>query len=185
MAICSASGALQPTLSANNANFNGAPTVNFAGSQIMKTGSWSVAQSQPITIFAVARFTSASGNKYLLDSINGGVQFAVLSASGPINLLAGTLRQPGYTPSTSPFAIVAVMNGASTKLYPSAKTPQTVPGTIGTNGFAGVTLGCYAGGGAFSASEIAEVAYFSGDVSSSASQMLAYAGAKYGIAIGA
>jgi hypothetical protein len=180
-----ATGASQPAFQAKNSAFNNQPTVNFSGSQLMPTGTWSAAQAQPQTVFIVAKDTSGASNKYFVDSIAGASPFAVLSVAGVTNLNAGTTRSASFTDTVS-FAGVAVMNGATSLWYPSARTATSiVAGTIGANGFTGITIGNAAAGGANAGASIAEIAYWNRVLAANeVSRLLSYAGGRYGITIG-
>ena len=161
-----ATGALQPTYSASDANFNGLPsmTSGLASGRLLRTGTWSVALPQPYTVFAVARLLSTQSNSYLCDSINGGVQSALYSSAGTdLRAYNGSNSNSPTFASAQTGVAIGVMDSANTasRVYWSAATPS-VGVNNGTNGLTGVTLGCYAGGGTtFTDWAYAEFAYYS------------------------
>jgi hypothetical protein len=186
-----ATGALQPTYSASDANFNNLPsfTSGLGSGRLLRTGTWSVALPQPYTVFAVARLTSATSNSYLCDSISGGTQSALYSSSG-VDLRAyngSNSASPTFAANQTGVAI-GVMDSANTasRVYWSAATPSA-GNNNGTNGLTGVTLGCYAGGGTtFTAWAYAEFAYFARALTvAEIAKLNAYASARYAISIGA
>ena len=185
-----ATGSLQPTYSASDANFNNLPSLTCAlgTGRLLRTGTWSVALPQPYTVFAVARLLSAQANSYLCDSINGGLQSAVYSSSGAdLRAYNGSNSNSPTFASAQTGVAIGVMDSANTasRVYWSAATPS-VGVNNGTNGLTGVTLGCYAGGGTtFTDWAYAEFAYYSraltaGEIAS----LNAYAAARYAITIG-
>jgi hypothetical protein len=178
-----ASGALRPALNAANADFDGQPTIDFSASMQLKTGAWSVAQSDPLTFFIVAKDnTLGVSNIYLIDSIAGG-QCALISASGQMEWYAGSFGGIGDD-TLAAFAMVGIFNGSSSKQAFNAKTLASATGP-GTNGFTGMSVGNYQGGGTFAGTSIAELAVFAGALSAGdAASLQQYAGARYGLVIG-
>lgn len=176
-------GALQPTLG-SSASFNNKPVFTFTGSQKMATGTWSAALTQAFTLMLVGRSLSNVGSNYALDNLSDPTQCAVNSSAGTLQAFATTILAPANDPLLASIIFVE-FNGASGKIYVNAHTASAT-GAIGAAGLQGLSIGNYAGGGAFANWDIAEIALWSGVVSAADRSLLeAYASARYAITVGA
>jgi hypothetical protein len=174
-------GALQPVLNASDGYFNNQKTITFSGSQLLQTGIWSSSLPQPCTYVVVGK---AVTGKYLIDSIVGATQLAMYDSAGILQIYAGSNKATGLS-DTSSSVFITQWNGASTYVNVSQNTPQLI-GNAGADAATGITIGCYAGGGAFSGSTIAEVAVFNRTLTNNEiAQINNYASLRYNISIGA
>lgn len=182
--VTQAVAGLQPAYSTANAGLNNQPALSFTGSQLLQSGVWASALPQPLTIMVVGRLTTAG--KYVCDSINGAVQCGMFDSANTLQVYAGVQRPTLLTSDGTKFVIIAYFNGNASNHYPMAYTSDNYGGIgPGTNGLTGVTVGCYAGGGAFSGSDIAEMAYWNRALTPmEAKSLLNYAGARYALTIG-
>lgn len=177
-----ASAPLQPSLAAEAA-FDGQPAFTFSGSKLFKTGTWSVAQAQPFTIILAVQWTSSASNEYAIDNLSDPSQCGIINSTGTISAFTGA-HAPITTPEDPLVAqILAVeFNGASSRIFRSSTT-ATGSGNLGTGGFEGLTIGNYAGGGAFAASKIAEIVVFGGVDDTDRDDCVNYMGTRYNITI--
>ena len=186
--LAQGNSALQPAFTASDAAYNNRPTVGFAGLELLVSGAWSANLPVPSTRMVVGHGANDLTNNYFMDSIQGGNQHALIaSSSGFSDVFDGaTLTDNTATPDT-PNVFVIVDNGASTKIYRSAHTVRKT-GNAGANAnWTGVTVGNTAGGGSFALTgSIAEIAEWDRALSATEIALLMdYAGARYGISIGA
>ena len=180
-----AAGALRPTFNPSNAAFNGQPTIDFSAAMQLVTGVWSVAPTQPFTYFIVAKDnTAGTGNIYFCDSISGG-QCALISASGQTEWLCGGAFGGGGHATLAACVQIAIFGATPNDAF-NQKTLQAST-SPGAGSFTGMSIGNYQGGGApFAGTSIAELAVYQGAISpGDAAKLETYAGARYGIAIGA
>jgi len=182
-----ATAANQPTYNASNVAFNGQPTVKFqpgTSGQWLATPNWSAAQAQPVTIFIIAKDNAAHAttNTYFVDSIDSAHQFAVYAdhSNGALGI-TGSLNS-GVAVDGAASLLVAQFDTNFKLAVGTNAYNNTVTG-VGTTGFAGVTIGSYAGHGVlYSNSDIAEIVYFQGDLTQTQVQQLAaYARERYGV----
>ena len=175
-------GALQPSLG-SEAAFNNQAAFTFSGSKLMKTGTWTAAQAQSFTAIIAIQWTSSASNEYAFDNLSDPTQCALINSFGTISAFTGA--HAPITTAEDPLvpAIIAVeFNGASSNIYRSSTT-ATGTGDLGGDGFTGLTIGNYAGGGAFTAAKIAELVIFGGVSASDRAACVAYMATRYGITI--
>lgn len=183
-------GTEKPALNTSNSNFNGQRTLDWDGTNDrMVTGTWSSGPSQPFTTFVVARIASQPGgaNTYLLAGLTDPPMAATYGdqPSLLVRINAGA-NVVGGAYTTAAFVVVSVFNGASSKIFVSARTPVT--GDAGAQNPAGFTLGDYPTTNALFRlnGSIAQCGLVTGAITDAkAAEYLAYAGSKYAIAIGA
>lgn len=177
-----ASAPLRPSLAAEAA-FDGQPAFTFSGSKLFKTGTWASPVAQPFTIILAVQWTSSASNEYAIDNLTDPSQCGIINSTGTISAFTG-FHAPITTPEDPLVAqIIAVeFNGASSKIFRSSTT-ATGSGNLGSGGLTGLTIGNYAGGGAFAASKIAEIVAFGGVSDTVRNTCVAYMGARYAIAI--
>ncbi len=176
-------GANQPTLNASDAAFNNQKTITFSSTQSLSTGTWSVAATQALTIFIVAKAPPA--NCYLVNSGTTADVFALYKTSSTLQMLAPTSKTVAFDP-TSPFVGIFQYNGNSSKFNCSQTTTQSLGTGMGTNGFASLMLGNYKGAQVLGGGTIAELAIISGTLTQTqVNNLNTYANALYAIAIGA
>lgn len=183
--VTQGTGGLQPAFTASNGSYNGRPTIDFTGSQLLRSGTWAASLSQPFTRLVVGHGANDATNNYFMDNITG-TQCAIIADNGAnLQLYDGAALPAGITPS-APQAIVTVDNGASSKIYANAHTARN-SGAAGAGIITGTTIGNYQGGGAFALTgSIAEIAVWSRALSQSEiDRLLTYAGDCYAITIGA
>jgi len=176
-------GAIQPSLAASAA-FNNQQTFTFTGSDKMATGAWAVALTQPFTVMLVGRSLSNVSNYYALDNVSDPTQCAIIDSAGTLQAFTTSILAPANDPLLASIIFVE-FNGATSNMYVNAHT-AVASGAIGAAGLQGLSIGNYAGGGAFANWDIAEIAIWSGVVSAADRTLLeAYASARYGITVGA
>jgi hypothetical protein len=140
-----ATSGFRPALNNSNSFFNNQKTLDFDGSDDrLTTGTWSTALTGSYSVFGVARIVSvlSGANAYIFDgdSTNAALYYDEPTASLKMN--AGSTIGGGAVPGTTAFAFVAIFDGATSKLYVSARTPQTT-GNAGTNAPSNMTIGDY------------------------------------------
>lgn len=159
----------RPTLAATG--FLGSqPCILFDGGDVLElTGGWSGgADAQPFTIVLVAQLGSNAGT-YVLAG-NGAGSTVQIKAQGTTRwqVTAGTTANSTDVPDTNPHVLIAVFNGATTKLYKDGT--EIISGAGGSNGLNGLAIGA-ANGGFFympSGSKIAAAAAYTGDIGAAA-----------------
>lgn len=176
--LLQATEALQPAVGALSFGPVGA---TFSGSKLMRTAAFSAEVPQPLTWLYVGRATSGVSNKYLFDNRTDPTQCAFVSSDGAFTLFAPSARSLNSLDATVATAVLTTLDGAATKSYVGG-VEVTGSGNPGTAGLTGVTLGNYAGGGAFAASECCEFALWSrildaGEIV----QVAAYLDSRYGL----
>lgn len=188
--LAQGTGTAQPAFNASDSAYAGKPTLTFtaASSQSLASGAWAVAPAVAgCTFFIVGNTGGTAAQEVLFDSISAqrmlldnnvsatGIRFFL--GSGPI----------GTTTLSAKNVIVVqcLASSTSTAVYVSAKT-ALMTGSPGTSTPTGLTLGIASVGGGALNGKIAEMAYYSRVLSTSeVNQLLAYAGARYAITIGA
>lgn len=180
-----ATGSKQPTLNAVDVAYNNQPTLSFLASalQNLRTGTW-VTQPTLQTVIWVGNFDGAASLEYVLDGLTVNTLAIENNAvSNNIVARAATAISAAAT-NANPAVVVAIFNGASSKLYVSANTPTT--GSITAVTLAGLSIGMAGNVGAYQNGKTAEIIVYNRALSSSEVFSLnAYCHTRYGIAIGA
>lgn len=184
-----ASGIVPPTYTISDVAYGGHPSLTFvkASSNYMKTGIWASALPQPYTIMVVGNVDGTVANEYMLDGLttDSGNLLGSWTVGNSALMYAGNTLGGGVI-TASPQILIAVYNGASSRLYQSAKTP-VASGDAGTNGRTGAYI-AIAGGAAGNpmGGKLVEVAAWSRALSDAEIAIMLQAdGQRYGISIGA
>ena len=141
-AAAQASAAKQPIFRAADAEFNGAPVLDFTtASSCIVTAGWA-ADAQPNTIVLVAAAPTPTGNKWIVDGIDASNRNGVLIAPDrKIAMFAGSTVAAGASQlDQAPHLVCAVFNGNSSAAYIDDTGYNTVI-TPGAQGLAGLTIG--------------------------------------------
>lgn len=185
-----ATGTRQPAYNASNASFAGRPTLTFtaANGQNLFSANWAATVAQPISAIVVGSTPHPATNIIALDLNTTELSLDSASTGAPQGY-AGTIVNATAGDFANPTIFGCVFNGASGAWYVSQKTGTTV--NFGANG--PITATCI--GGLYSApanstnnwnGPIAEVIVYSRALSAAEmGQLMLYAGARYGITIGA
>lgn len=128
----------------------GKPAVAFTLTQNLVTGAWSSPITQPSTVFFVGgRPLGLPKTGYLLDSLTPAAQFAIYLAPDEAAYALAPVAL-GSSARTTPLAmIVAIVDGAQSQVLLNQIARDGGVGNPGANGATGLTIGNYAGGGAF------------------------------------
>lgn len=135
-------GASQPTYTASDPQYNGLPTIQFASAtaQILTSGAWSVAPTQPITLFAVGHVATNAGSPQVFVSSPAG-NWELYDAFGlSTHIYSGTDLRASITTLNTPSIIIGQFNGASSTLAVRQDTPQG-SGAAGAGAFTSISLG--------------------------------------------
>lgn len=181
----------RPPYNASDAGYNGQATLSFDGAtKFMATGTWTTGVAQPYTVFVVGNDSGAvSAQIYVEGGSDGsGTNRAISFYNNAANYetFAGVSLAAGGGISNAKRAGGAVVNGASSALYNSAKTP-VASGNAGTNTpFKFGWIGQSFAASARLNGKMAEVVLLSGAAAASQlNALLDYFGARYAFAIGA
>lgn len=176
-----------PNYVSSDSNFNNRPSIDFSvASSYLRSGVWSVARNQPVTVFIVGKSPGTGSNAYWLDARvdTGSSQQALIQTSGnDIREFAGGFLTSSTT-VTSPSVVAAVFHSTSSALYINNVTAN-VTGDAGTQNCDGITVGNYAGGGGFNQDgNICEVIVYFGTLSSTDfNNVMGYLGNRYAISV--
>ncbi len=185
-----ATGALQPHFTASTAAYNGEPTVDFAGAELLRTGTWDVSPGvpeQPCTVIFAGHTTSQAHATYAFDNSVDPPQMACIDgASTVVSAYAGTSLQTAVTTFNVGSVACVSFNGASSTIRVSQLTAN-VTGAAGAGNAIGLTIGNANVGGTFSwEGPMAEICVHAGVLSApNVALIMNYMGARYGVAIGA
>ncbi len=184
----------QPLWNTSDVNLNGKPSITFskARGDWMRTGAWASSPGNPCTWIIVLRHTSrdSSGSSVVMDGDDGaagaGSRNAILIDATPKLQWASSTVQDGPVIAEPSSNVCLVIFGTSAKFYKSTHTPIT--GNTGAHTAERITIGAdylqsatYLLDGA-----IAEILAYNVAVSQTAAEsLLDWAGAKYGITVGA
>lgn len=188
--LAQATSGKRPTINATDAAYNNKPTLSFAAasSQLMQSSAWASALPQPFTWFVVGNTSGGGANEYMLEGdVDGSVRciMGMLVISANWGMYGGTELGSSAARSASPLILGGVMNGSSSRLYMSAKTPVAI-GDAGGNGLSGMSVGGSYAGTATLDGKLASMVACAGDLGATyINKLLDFWGSKYGIAIGA
>lgn len=185
--LVQATGTKQPTLNASDAAYNNQATLSFASAstQQLVSGIWSAALTSPKTILFIGNFSGAAVLQYALDGLAVNTA-AISNNAAAVNIVinSGAGLSSVVANNGVPQAIVGVYQVAGA-IYDNAKT-AIASGSAGTSSSTGLTVGSAGNLGAPLNGKIAEIAAWSRALSAAeVAQLLAYAGSRYSIAIGA
>lgn len=174
----------RPTYNATDAAYNNLPTVTFDGvdNRLGNTGgAWSVAMTQPFTIFMVGELDGAVYNDHVINGADAGV-LVYVDGTGLLQFAGGAGNY--VTQPTSKSAVALEFNGASSKVYVSSTT-ASVTGAAGAAGWPRLVVGNYVGLDGYGADgKIATILVYKGALDATdRAAVLAYLGDKYGITI--
>lgn len=189
--LAQATGTAQPTYNAADAAYAGRPTLTFtaASSQALASGTWATAPAVAgCTFFLVGQTGGLAAQEVLFDSISAARMLLDnnVLANGLRFLLSGGVTTTATLSAKNVVVVQCVAGSTSTAVYVSAKTALVTGVSPGTSAPTGLTLG-----GAFNATgflngKLAEFGYFNRVLSGGeVNQLLAYAGTRYAITIGA
>lgn len=185
--LVQAVGAKQPTVNATDAAYNNQTTLSFASAssqQLDSAGNWSAALSQPYSIFLVGQDGGAGFQGW---ASNTASSVAINYGNGSANMVmyAGSFLASTLGAVATPKMVGATFDGASSKIYESARTPRNT-GAAGATALAQLTLGANPGAGIFLNGKIAEAVVYSKALSVGEIDSLStYFSSRYGLTIGA
>jgi hypothetical protein len=184
-----ATGAQQPPFNPSSTALGNRPAVTFtAGSgQVLNTGAFSIAPSDPCTVFFAGKMGTATSTRAFGALVgNNDRAFDYNAVTGAIGLTESATLTTTLTPTVA-IAVVCVFNGASSKLFISAKT-AVATGNVGTAPtVTGFSVGNVNSGGANTTfgGDMGEIGAYGRALSDSeAGQLIGYLGQRYSIAIG-
>jgi hypothetical protein len=180
----------QPPFTPSSAVLAGQPAVTFTANsgESLATGAFSVAPSDPCTVFFAGKFSTATTTR-AFSSLPGNNDRTIdyNAVTGKIELAESALISGSTTPTTA-VAVVGVYNGASSKLFVSAKTAVATGNAGSAATVTGFTIGNVAGGGGLAITfggDMGEMGAFGRALSDTeVGMLLDYMGRRYGIAIG-
>jgi hypothetical protein len=136
----------QPTIIPNDSRFLNKPSFQFDGGDFLPcVGNWSGAISQPFTVCFVVNLntiTAQVATDGTPHGTSGGLVF--VGAGGGWTSYAGTQISTGLSEAANAGqtkCVIAVFDGASSKLYHAGPTTTTSSGTTGTAGFQSFGIG--------------------------------------------
>jgi hypothetical protein len=176
-----ATGAAQPTYQTNE--LNGEPIVRFDGTDDFMDAS-GVSESQPNTIFLVAKSATGSSSRTALDGISS--RQAIYQAGDTITVYAGTAESSmGTSWGTTNFHVVTlVFNGASSSGRVDGAAVTLSPANPGANALTGLRIGAFTADAARWSGDIAEIIVYSGALSTDDQEWVEqYIFDKYGVGI--
>jgi hypothetical protein len=177
----------RPTLNASDAAYNHQATLSFvaASSQYLQSGNWAVPMVQPWTLCIVGNDDGAAANEWWFDNNQSPETELFNNAAGSYSFSAGSSLNSTVSASSAARVWIVTASGGVGTIYMNAKT-SVQTGSIGSQGWAGTTLGAYYGAAFFLNGKLAEVlAYNSALSASDRGKLFDYAGGRYGISIGA
>lgn len=169
-----------------DAAYNNQATISFASAslQCMQSAAFAAAIPQPYTIWLIGN-TGGSGSQALFDGRDGTNRCEVYTSATLPRAYAGLFLN-AVSPGSSKNIIIVEANGASSKIWISARTPD-VTSDAGANALGGVTIGA-----AFDLTsdplngKIAQAGIVARALTTAErNQLLTYAGNRYAISIGA
>jgi hypothetical protein len=174
----------RPTHTASDASYNHQATLLFvaASTQFLQTGVWSVAPSQPYSVFIVGNDDAGTNETYTDDlALNHAAVDIIFSH---YSMRAGLLASSGIAPTGAPLFLGAVFETTTSSMYVNSSTPVTGL-SCGIDAPTGLTIGC--GGDGVSDplnGKIAEVIVAQGAISAGdLAKLVAYVNARYGFTI--
>lgn len=179
-----ATQAAQPSYVASDSYFNKRPSMQFATSKYLRTGSFSAAIAQPNTTYTVFRIdTGVAATSVLVDGLTTYSNQLYYFVGPGVSISSGS---PVYI-STDFRGVTCVArcvyNGASSALYINSKTALAT-GSVGANTATGLTIGCRYDLAAFFSGRIAALIVYSGVHSDAYGQRISsWLGQKYGAVI--
>jgi len=142
--VTQATGSKQPAYNAVDGAYNGQATLSFtaASVSVLRSGTWSVAPAQPLTVVFVGEGSTAT--QYMFDGINGAAfnnLACFLASANRMELDAGA----GLAVNTGIYAgqqcLAAVFNGATSSLYQNNSRTPTISGNAGSTAITGMAVG--------------------------------------------
>lgn len=185
--VVQATGSKQPTLTASDAAYNNQATLSFASAslQVLRSGTWSVALTQPTTVIVVGNWTVNSGGRFIdgltqhtLEILDNGASSGI-SIDASVQLSAGASSYDG-----SKAVICGVFNGASSKIFKNNSQTPLVTGNAGATGATGTEVGAEANGSNYLNGKIAEVIIYNKVLAlSDQLTVFQYLGTRYNISV--
>jgi len=178
-----ATPANRPLYTANDADFNGHGSLNCATAKMI-TGTFSIAQTQPVTIYSVSKVTTNAVAEVICSGLTSDATNMVYKRSTQaLSMYAGSAEVSGSITHPLINIMCHVFNGASSILYLNSAIKTYAVGNAGAIGFAGLTIGSdYSG--VVAGAKIACIAIFSGvHTTEQRTRIMKYLSNKYGIAI--
>lgn len=188
--VTQATGSKQPTLNASDASYNNKATLSFssAASQCLVSGLWSSPLSQPWTVVVVGQDDGTAASQVYVESgsdLAGSNRVLVYQNGTNYELNAGVALVADAR-DANPHGLIGVVNGASSRIYHSART-AVATGDAGARTPLGATfIGETFVGTAFLNGKIAEVIVWSGALTDA--QLVPvwnYISSRYAITVGA
>lgn len=168
----------QPTY--RSSGINGNPSVEFDGSNQYLDVAWP-SESQPNSIYAVARLTASqsSGNLYSTETGDGSRQDLFLS-SGSWGMYAGNSIIDGSS-DTNPHVLSSLFNTSNSTFRLDGA--QTASGDVRSSEMSGFTVGCRYDQTNFVAVEFGEILIYPQDKSNIQTDVEQYLADKWGITL--
>ena len=183
--LAQATAGKRPTYTAADAAYNNQPTATYAAASLQELDSaaWAAALTAPYTMFVVGNSDGAATAQGLVGDPTNVVQFVLRNGGAGINIYAGAFLNAGMADSASPKIWAAVVNGASSTIYDSAKTAKAT-GNAGSNSLSRVFAGVDATGHYLNG-KIAEIIVYSRALSAAEiNAVMNYCGSRYAITVG-
>jgi hypothetical protein len=182
-------GGAQPTLTKIDSLYNGQPTISFNSSmqaQFLVSGNWASTQVQPFTIIVVGNDSGAATAQTYWSSPTEASYFYNDGISNYLVNAGTSLVDPTTPLSNTPRVVGAVVDGATSVLYNSAKT-AVASGPAGTGTIPSLAVGIFTDLTSNPLNgKLAELVVVNGVLTAGeiAALMTGYFGPRYGIVIG-
>jgi hypothetical protein len=172
-------GANQPTYSASDAGYAGRPSLSFDGTD--DSMSSALAVNQPDTVVVVANGTNGAQAE-LFDVDSGANRQAVIDSNG-LQVFAGVTLAPGGNLNTKA-VIAAQFHSTTSAFFRNNSQTAVASGDAGTNNMGNLCICGYQHASNFWTGKVVEFLVYNRILApSEMSQLFAYLGARYGIAV--
>lgn len=180
--VAQGTGSVQPLYNATDADFGGAPSVEFGSSDQLDSALWGASQAQPWTVYFVGKMKDSAATRDMAD-LTPATNTLIRQTTTNIGLYAGVGLVSAAGNANTASIIGAIGNGASSSAYLNSAAAHA-SGNAGTNAITRVRLGMNWAGGSPFEGKIAEVIACSGAHDQATRlQVMTYLAARYGITL--
>lgn len=188
VAVTQATPAKQPTFHLSDVSYNHHSSVSFlaASSQYLASALGALALVQPYTFFIVGNDDGVAGTGEVYISQQASTRYYDQNGVGTYDLADGATLNDPTAASANPSVIALVCNGATSRIYHSAKTP-TATGDAGVTNWTDMVFGIFSDLASDPLNgKLARVLVYDGALDEPTIQAILHVlGWTYGIAIGA
>jgi len=132
----------QPLYVASNAAYNNQPTITFAATDRLTTGTWTVPPTQALTIYTVGARGATGALRFFFDGLASPDRINLVGDDpAALVIAAGGAGVTDTLAASTPAAICCVIDGASSATYVNVIGTASATGDAGTAVVAGLTLG--------------------------------------------